>query len=86
MTPATLEDTQRRVVAALVEVAPDLEGTDIAPDADLRQDLGLDSMDFVNLMTILSEQLGDDIPEADYSLLETVESCTAYLYERAAAT
>jgi acyl carrier protein len=82
MTPATLEDTQRRVVAALVEIAPDLEGTDIAPDADVRQDLGLDSMDFVNLMTILSEQLGDDIPEADYSLLETVESCAAYLHGR----
>lgn len=83
MTPATLEDTQRRVVAALVDVAPDLEGADIPPDADLRQDLGLDSMDFVNLMTILSEQLGDDIPEADYSLLETVESCATYLHERA---
>ena len=35
------------------------------------------------LITILSEQLGDDIPEADYSLLETVESCAAYLHERA---
>jgi acyl carrier protein len=86
MNPATLEDTQRRVVAALVDVAPDLEGEDVAPDADLRQDLGLDSMDFVNLVTILSEQLGDDIPEADYSLLETVESCAAYLHERAAST
>jgi acyl carrier protein len=83
--PATLEDARRLVVAALVDIAPDLEGTTIPADADLREDLGLDSMDFVNLMAALSEQLEADIPERDYSLLETVESCAAYLRDRTSA-
>jgi acyl carrier protein len=83
--PATIDDALRLVVDALVEIAPDLEGTEIPPESELQADLGLDSMDFSNLMAALSELLGDDIPERDYSQLETVESCAAYLHERATA-
>jgi acyl carrier protein len=83
--PATLENARRLVLAALVDIAPDLEGTTIPADADLREDLGLDSMDFVNLMAALSDQLEADIPERDYSLLETVESCANYLRDRTSA-
>jgi acyl carrier protein len=85
MTPQTLADATRLVADALVEVAPDLEGTDIPPEAELQADLGLDSMDFTNFVAALSDALGDDIPERDYARLETVESCAAYLHERAAA-
>ena len=85
MTPHTLADATRLVLDALVEIAPDLEGTDIPPEAELQADLGLDSMDFTNFVAALSDALGDDIPERDYSQLETVESCAAYLHERAAA-
>ena len=81
-TPTTIEDARRVVVAALVEIAPDLEGTDIPPDAELQVDLGLDSMDFVNLMAALSDELGADIPERDYSQLESVDACAAYLRDR----
>ena len=86
MTPpllATIEDARRLVLDALVDVAPDLEGPEIPAEALLREDLGLDSMDFMNLMAALSEQLEDDIPERDVSQLETVEACAAYLHDRA---
>lgn len=86
MTPpplATIEDARRLVLDALVDVAPDLEGTRIPADALLREDLGLDSMDFMNLMAALSELLDADIPERDVSQLETVEACAAYLHDRA---
>ena len=86
MTPpplATIEDARRLVLDALVDVAPDLEGAEIPAEALLREDLGLDSMDFMNLMAALSEQLEDDIPERDVSQLETVEACAAYLHDRA---
>ena len=83
--PATIEDARGLVIDALVEIAPDLEGTEIAPEAELQADLGLDSMDFTNFVAALSDALGDDNPERDYSQLETVESCAAYLHERAAA-
>jgi acyl carrier protein len=81
----TIDDARRAVLDALVDVAPDLEGTDIPPEAELQADLGLDSMDFVNLLAALSEQLEVDIPERDYSLLDTVEACAAYLRDRAEA-
>jgi acyl carrier protein len=85
MTLATLEDAQRLVVGALVEIAPDLEGTELAPEAELQADLGLDSMDFTSFVAALSDALGEDIPERDYSQLETVESCATYLHARTAA-
>jgi acyl carrier protein len=79
----TLADARRAVVEAVLDIAPDLEGAEIPPEADLRADLDLDSMDLVNLTAALSERLGADIPERDYSRLGTVEACAAYLYERA---
>ena len=82
---ATIDDARRAVLDALVDVAPDLEGTDIPPEAELQADLGLDSMDFVNLVAALSEQLEADIPERDYSLLDTIEACATYLRDRAEA-
>jgi acyl carrier protein len=85
MTPATLDDARLAVVSALVEIAPDLEGTELPPEAELQADLGLDSMDFTNFVAALSDALAEDIPERDYSQLETVESCAAYLHARAPA-
>jgi acyl carrier protein len=79
----THEEALRAVVAAVLDIAPDLEGTEIQPDAELRADLDLDSMDLVNLTAALSERLGADIPERDYSKLDTVGACAAYLHERA---
>lgn len=87
MTPSafiSLDDAQRVVVEAVLDIAPDLEGIEIPLEADLRQDLDLDSMDLVNLTAALSERLGADIPERDYALLDTIGACAAYLHDRAA--
>jgi acyl carrier protein len=81
---ATIDDARHVVLEAVLEIAPDLEGTEIPPEADLREDLDLDSMDLVNLTAALSESLGADIPERDYSRMQTIEACAAYLSERAA--
>ena len=78
----SIDDARRLVLDAVLEIAPDLEGTDIALDADLRQDLDLDSMDLINLTAALSERLGGDIPERDYSRLDTIAACADYLRER----
>lgn len=79
----TTDDAMRAVVAAVLDIAPDLEGAELPPDADLRADLDLDSMDLVNLTAALSERLGADIPERDYSRMDTIGACAAYLHERA---
>ena len=76
---ASLRDT---VLAALTSVAPEVDTTDLDPSAQLTEELDLDSMDFLNIVTELSERLGIDIPERDYPQLSSVDGAVAYL-ERA---
>jgi acyl carrier protein len=60
-------------------VAPDLAGTSVAPDADFHDDLGLDSMDTLNLAIALHDATGIDIAERDYPQIRTITDCVAYL-------
>jgi acyl carrier protein len=81
-----MTDTRALVLAALTDVAPDIDPATVDPAARLQEDLDLDSMDFLNLVTALSEQTGIDIPEADYDRLGSVDDCVAYLAQRSVAT
>lgn len=76
------QDIENLVLDAITQVAPDVDRDSIAPDTDLQYELDLDSMDALNIVTILSEKLGIDIPERDYGRMTTVGSTVAYLAER----
>ena len=73
------------VLAELSEVAPELEPQSLDPKAELRDQLDLDSMDFLNFVLGLHKALGVDIPEADYRKLATLDGCVAYLSAKLAA-
>jgi acyl carrier protein len=73
-----------KVRAALSEVAPDVDAA-VAADADFHDDLGLDSMDTLNLTIALHEATGIDIPEVDYPRITSIATCVAYLRARGAA-
>ena len=60
-------------------VAPDLDLATVASDADLRNDLGLDSMDFLNFVIAVGKQLKVTIPEADYREVATLDKCARYI-------
>ena len=83
--PTTPEAARALVVSNLVDIAPDLDPATVDPEARLQEDLDLDSMDFLNLLTALSEQTGLELPESDYPRLATVAGCADYLLERAPA-
>ena len=68
-------------IRELGQIAPEAS-TDIDPDADLRDQIDLDSMDILNLMIAIHEATGVDIPEADYPKLSTLNDGIAYLRER----
>lgn len=70
------------LLQALGEIAPDADATALKGDEPLRDTLGLDSMDFLRLVTRLAELLGVDVPEADYSQIATLDSAVAYLGAR----
>jgi acyl carrier protein len=67
------------VIRALTDVAPDVDPTTIDPDADLAEQLDIDSMDFLNVIVSIHEQTGIEIPERDYGKLATLASAVSYL-------
>jgi acyl carrier protein len=68
------------VEAALIQVAPDVDPGDL--DADLHDDLGLDSMDLLNLAAAISTTSGIEIPERDFPRLRTLRQLEHYLGQR----
>lgn len=79
------DEIRRAVVDALAQVAPEADYERLRPDRPLRDQLDIDSYDFLNVMVHLHEQLGVDIPEADYAKLTTLEATVAYLATRLGA-
>ncbi len=82
-----MNDTQIReaVLKSLGEVAPEADLSRLKPDASLRQQLELDSMDFLNFLVGIDEALGVEVHEADYPKFDTLDGCVAYLKARAGA-
>ncbi len=66
-------------------IAPEVDLAQVRPDADLRDELDIDSMDFLRFVVGIHERLGVDVPEADYPRIRTLDGCVAYLAERGAA-
>ena len=75
----------RAVLGRLLQgIAPEVDLADVDDDALLHEELDLDSMDFLNLVTALHDEVGIDVPERDYPKLATVGGFTAYVSEAAA--
>lgn len=70
------------VVASIVAVAPEAEPATIPEDASLRDELDLDSMDFLNVVQGIHDRTGIDVPERDYPRLATLGSAVDYLLGR----
>ena len=75
----TSTDFRAIFLEELTRVAPDIEAEEVSDDDHIQDDLELDSMDVLNLVTALHERLGVDIPEKDYPEISTVVRATAYL-------
>ena len=78
MTPT---DLRAAFIAELTEIAPDLDAATIGDNDHMQDDLGLDSMDFLNLVSALHKRFGLPIPETDYPRLATPAKAVAYLEE-----
>jgi acyl carrier protein len=65
-------------------IAPEAADAPLGGDADLRETLDLDSMDFMNFVIGLHERTGVDIPEVDYPQLFTLDGALAYLAAKGA--
>lgn len=67
------------VVATLKSIAPEVEESDLIADQPLRNQVDLDSMDWLNFLIGLHQKLKVDIPESDYTRLRSLNDLTDYL-------
>lgn len=82
----TNEQIRALVAEALAEVAPEANLAQLPPDADLREELEIDSMDFLNFLIGVQRRTGIEVPEADYRKLATLDAAVAYLAARLEAS
>jgi acyl carrier protein len=78
----TEEELRAALYRALRKVAPESDPARVSPDADLRDELDIDSMDFTNFIIALHRELGVDIPERDYPKYTTLGGCLSELGAR----
>ena len=75
----TKEECKQVVLEIIAEIAPDEDLSDIKSDVRLRDQLDLDSMDFLDIVMELRKQHGIEVPEKDYPQLASLDSCGEYL-------
>ncbi len=73
------DDIRAAFLEDLTSVAPDIDPDTVDDDEHMQDDLGLDSMDFLNLVSALHKRFGLPIPEADYPELATTARAVRYL-------
>ena len=73
------EELRAVVITTLKTIAPEVEEGDLRPDRPLRNQVDLDSMDWLNFLIGLHEKLKVEIPEADYARLVTLGDVLDYL-------
>ncbi|MFJ3961127.1 acyl carrier protein [Streptomyces sp. NPDC090036] len=66
----------------LTDVVPGADAAALAPDENFRDNLEMDSLDFLNFIEALSERTGLALPESDYQALNTVDGCAGYVTAR----
>jgi len=81
----TDEQIRQAVLQALQDIAPEAEPDSLDPALNLRDQLDIDSMDFLNFVIAVHEALQVEIPETDYPRLSSLDGCLAYLKGKLAA-
>jgi acyl carrier protein len=80
MTTSTIETTVRRLLS---ELRPEIDLDTVPRDADLREEMDIDSMDFLNFVIAVDAETGVEIPEDDYGDLLSLDDLVGYLEARA---
>jgi acyl carrier protein len=76
-----MDDRELRatVMTLLLKIAPEVEPSTLDGKLPLRDQVDLDSMDFLNFLVSLNRQLHVDIPEAAYEQLRSLDDIVGYL-------
>jgi acyl carrier protein len=78
----TEADIRAVALETLLAIAPEVEADKLRGDKPLRNQVDLDSMDWLNFLLGLHERLKVEIPEADYAQLVTLDDVMGYLAKK----
>ena len=76
MSPAEIRDV---IIDILTDIAPDEDLSDLKDEVDFRDQLELDSMDFLDIVMELRKRHSVNVPEEDYPQLASMASTVSYL-------
>ena len=79
----TQDDVRDQILSVLTTIAPEVEADDIRDDVLLRDQVDLDSMDWLNFLIGIHKRLHVDIPESDYASLRTLTDVVRYVQRQA---
>lgn len=75
--------TRDEIIEAIKDIihtiAPDEDLTNLNTSERLRDQIELDSMDFLDIVMELRKRYGVNVPDTDYMQLATLDSCVNYL-------
>lgn len=78
----TRDEIRSTLLSCLTDVAPEIADEEIEDDADLRDELDLDSMDILRWVQGIHKALGVEIPEEDYGKMTSLEGAVSYVAAR----
>ena len=73
------EEVVQLIMEIIREIVPTEDLSDVDPDIPLRDQLELDSVDFLNIVMELQMRYQLEIPEDEFIELTTLNRCAAYL-------
>lgn len=73
------EEVRKVVLDIISDIAPDEDVSGLKDDVSLREQLDLDSMDFLDIVMELRKRHKVEVPAEDYPQLASMASCVAYL-------
>lgn len=75
----TDEQIKLAIIGIISDIAPDEDTSNIDPAVRLREQMDLDSMDFLDIVMELRKRYGVHVPDTDYMELASLDSCVNYL-------
>lgn len=81
MSDMTPDQVRAAILDVLGRIAPELDAAALDPDAPLREQVDLDSFDFLNVLIALNERLHVEVPERDYAAVQTLNAMARYFVD-----
>lgn len=75
----TNDQIKQAILQIISVIAPDEDLSHLKSDVALRDQLELDSMDFLDIVMELRKRYNVEVPEAEYGQLASLDSCVTYL-------